>query len=338
MALQRQARNTGWRTQIDHELFRHHKGTDGSVRGPISDDEWAAILDDGTIGELEQRGKSAANVADRIVLWRRAHRTDERLAEPFVSGPNRRAGSRHIDWHEMAVSDVLACHAEQETQHRFGVRQFRNDLLGGRLLKINEVAKWVEEHKTRDGPPVASTRVGYDDSKSRGVSTLGYVSPGSDWMQRVAVRTGGTLDRLRVIAKRLEDFYGWDEAQATAFVLTGSPPLMHAIRATVTTASPLLVRSRIKLSIDPSTTPREVAEHYRHVRKEAFGRVRRLGEKHARLAAFVAGLADDLTTTAQMHQWNQHCAAWKRRKWQFKYPSRFKTEAQHSLDRLVELG
>jgi hypothetical protein len=295
-------------------------------------------LDDGTIVELDQRRKSAANVAGKVGLWRRVYRINERFAEPFISGSNRQRGSRHLAWHETAVSDVLACHAEQETLHRFGVRQFRNDFLGGRLLPLDKVAKWVEEHATRDGPPVAATRLDSEGNESRGVATLGYARPGSEWMQRVAVRTGGSLDRLRAVAKRLKDFYDWDEAQATVFVLTGCTPLIHAIRATVMISSPLLVRSRIKLSIDPSTTPREVADYYRQVRQEAFGRVRRLGEKHARLAAFVARLPVDLTMAQQMQQWNQQCVAWKRRKWQYKHPSRFKTEAQQSLDRLVELG
>lgn len=337
MARRRQALSADWRTQIDRELLHRYKATSGISR-PLSDDEWAAVLDDGTFGELNERRKSAASVADKVALWRRAHNINERLPVPFVSSPHRQRGSRHLAWHQAAVSDVLACHAEQETQHRFGVREFRNDLLGGRLLPIDHVARWVEEHATRDGPAVAATRFGSDGSKSRGVETLGYARPGSDWMHRVAVRTGGTLDRLRVVAKRLENFYDWDEAQATVFVLTGLTPLIHAIRATVTTSSPLLVRSRIKLSIDPSTTPREVADYFRHVRQEGFGRIRRLGEKHARLAAFVVRLPDGLTSAEQMRQWNEHCVAWKRRKWRFKHPSRFSTEAQRSLDRLVELG
>ena len=143
---------------------------------------------------------------------------------------------------------------------------------------------------------------------------------------------------LRGIARRLVEFYGWDEAQATVFVLTGVTPLTHAIRATVTTSSPLRVRSRIKMSIDPSTTPREVADYYRHVRQEAFGRIRRLGEKHARLAAFAARLPEKMDSKEQLREWNVQCVKWRKPKWKFSHPSRFRIEAQTALDRLVELG
>ncbi|MEE8542511.1 MAG: hypothetical protein V3S94_01485 [Gammaproteobacteria bacterium] len=136
----------------------------------------------------------------------------------------------------------------------------------------------------------------------------------------------------------MADFYGWDEAQATVFVLTGITPLTHAIRASVATCSPLLVRSRIKMSIDLSTTPREVADYYRRVRHETFGRIRRLGEKHARLAAFVVRLPKQMNHTEQMKAWNDQCLAWRNPKWKFSHTSRFRVEAQRALDRLVELG
>ena len=324
-----------WRTRIDGELLRL-RNTASAVKGPLSDDEWTALLGDGTVVDLDQRRKTATTVAEKVALWRRAHRINERIPTSLLSSQERKHASRHRAWHQDAVSDVLAWHAEQKSDYRFGVKQFRNDVLAGRLLEIEQIAKWVEDHAKRDGRPVAAATVS-DGPTTRSVETLAYARPGSEWMHRVAVKAGGTLHQLRAVTNRLKEFYGWDEAQAAAFVLTGRTPLVHSIRATVTTSSPLLVRSRIKLSIDPSTTSREVADYYRRVRKEAFGRIRRLGEKNARLAAFTARLPDDLALTEQMHRWNCQCLAWRKPGWRFRHPSRFITEAQRSVDRLVEL-
>jgi hypothetical protein len=157
-------------------------------------------------------------------------------------------------------------------------------------------------------------------------------------MHRVVVVAGGILDRLRYTASQLEAFYGWDQAQATTFVPTGVTPLAHAIRAKVSISSPLLVRSTITMTISQSSTPSEVADYYRRVRRESFGRIRRLSERHARLAAFAAQLPSDSSPADQMRRWNAQRVTWKKRKWQFRYSSRFATEAQRAIDRLVELG
>ena len=147
------------------------------------------------------------------------------------------------------------------------------------------------------------------------------------------------LDRLREISERLANFYGWDEAQATVFVLTGITPLHRAMRAEARFSDPLPARSRITLTIDPKVTPREIADYYRAIRRDLFGgrRLRRLSAKHARLAVFAAQQPDDSTPAAQRARWNQECRAWKRPKWRYQETTRFKRDCQQALDRLEGL-
>jgi hypothetical protein len=323
------------RIEIDRLLARGPSG----VAGALTDDEWAALLDEGGIRKLQEGTRTLKNVVDKVLLWRRVYRINEPPPALLGGRPRGRRNS-HLSWHQESVSDVLAVHAELETEHRFGVREFRADVLDGRLLSLNQVGHWIEQRAAnRVGVPRSPAgRPEVAGEAARGVETLGYARPDSKWMHRVVIEPGSVLARLRSIARRLADFYGWDEAQATVFVLTGVTPLTHAIRATVSTSSPLLVRSRIKMSIDPSTTPREVADYYRRVRQEAFGRIRRLGEKHARVAAFAARLPQAMDSKEQLKEWNDQCVKWRKPNWKFSHPSRFRVEAQKALDRLVELG
>lgn len=249
----------------------------------------------------------------------------------------RRTGRREIDWTEEAVSDALAAHAQHEQDQGLGVRKFRSEALPSGLLALSEVPAWLRAQADREAAAVAN-RPRAAIGPSTKLSTLSYAIGGSRSTFRIVVRRGGTLDRMRAIATKLGAFYGWDEAQATTFVVTGIVPLVSAIRARVSVSSPLLVRSRITLTIAPSTTPREVADYYRRVRREKFGRIRRPAERHAMLGAFAAGLSPDLDHVQQMKRWNLQCAQWKKTSWKFKHPSRFAREAQRAINRLVEFG
>jgi hypothetical protein len=315
-----------WRKAIDEALRRETGGS--TTNRPLSDDEWVAV--EGGISANDRASPdSIAAIARQVVLWRRVAQADCRQ---FVG--RRRPGQTGIDWTEEATSDVLAAHAEQETEHRFGVKAFRAECLGTHLLTLADVPGWIRSRVNAE--KMNRPEPGTNRARPR-LLTLAYAGPGSDFMQRVVVAPGGTLERLREIAARLEAFYGWDQAQATTFVLTGMTPIVHAIRGTVSVSSPLTVRSKITLTISPSCTPREVADYYRRVRRQNFGRIRRLGERHARLAAFAAQLPPDLSLSEQMRRWNAQCASWRRPTWRFQHPSRFTTEAQRAVHRLVDL-
>src|SRR5207248_344172 len=91
----------------------------------------------------------------------------------------------------------------------------------------------------------------------------------------------------------------------------------------------VLGRPRITLAIDPSCTPREVTAAYRTVRRERFGRLKRLSKKHAQLATFAAthyklSAAEQLTT-------------WNRKMPQYRYLSVFKRDRDRATERLLRV-
>ena len=94
------------------------------------------------------------------------------------------------------------------------------------------------------------------------------------------------LDRLRSIARKLSDYYRLDRIDALEFVLTSEPPLTAAVECSIRLQHQMPMCSRIVLEVDPMCTPKEVQEVYARVRREEFGALRRMEDKHLRLAVF----------------------------------------------------
>jgi hypothetical protein len=95
---------------------------------------------------------------------------------------------------------------------------------------------------------------------------------------------------------------------------------------------PLPARARIVLTIDPTSTPAEVAASYSRLRAQQFGRVRRLTAKHAELAVFTIRHAA-LGLDEQLSKWNSSVPHRKR----YRFRSVFKREAERARQSLVEL-
>jgi hypothetical protein len=127
---------------------------------------------------------------------------------------------------------------------------------------------------------------------------------GSGWVQHAA--SSSELEALRKkLSHGLASSYGWQPAQATVFLLTGSVPILPSLRTRTIrrVASPA---SRIILEVDPTVTPREVEQHYTRARRRLMGgrRFRRISEKHLRLAVF-ADAHRDGTWSDRMCAWNR---------------------------------
>ena len=220
--------------------------------------------------------------------------------EEITSGkmsPNRAVG----------ISLLLAQEAAKDER----VQRFRQDYLGGKLLQPEQMANWILAKKKADGPetwwvevPVGNptkiktegllvTRGGPFKISPAWPGFLGeerllqYGSPDGSWEGAgIPVTYRGTLDRLRVYSELLCRKFGWSEAQATTWILTGLPPLVEAVTSDIQVKE-IPCTSRITMTIDPVTSPRAVAEHYRRVRRQVVGdRHRNQGEKHTQLAIF----------------------------------------------------
>jgi hypothetical protein len=135
---------------------------------------------------------------------------------------------------------------------------------------------------------------------------------------------------LRQASDRVAAFTGWAAADATVFILTGLTPHMAPIRAEIHYQPAASVRSRIVLTIDPTSTPADVANAYRRLRAGNFGRVRRLSKKHTTLAQHALA-HPDASPQEQMARWNRRY----RRKWPYRQLNAFARDVRQALQRLA---
>ena len=142
------------------------------------------------------------------------------------------------------------------------------------------------------------------------VPVLRWSDFSQDWMSTTPVEASSDLDRLRVLAERLADDYGWPKDAAVAFLLSDVVPLIRHL--TVTSSLKGFgargrgrMRRRILVEADAWVKPKQVAA--------AFGEARRaLGIKgawplrgwNARVIEFLAGLNSTLTWKETMERWN----------------------------------
>ena len=229
----------------------------------------------------------------------------------------------------LAVSLLLAREASRDEV----VQAFRDKVLGGRLIRFEKLDRWIQEHWESDGPPTTwlevplsqgwklepgtltvkpSMRIGKNfpvegAMKSR---TLKYATSDSATQIVKPVAKGGILDQLRFASEYCARLYGWQEGQATIFILTGRMPLITRCRTTTQVRS-IQATARITLEIDPSLSPKEVGEAYQAARKKIQGRRRELSAKHITLAQFLAESPDGETHGARMKRWNRKYPKWK---------------------------
>ncbi len=128
------------------------------------------------------------------------------------------------------------------------------------------------------------------------------------------------------LAKR----YAWWPAHGSLFVLTGQVPLLSPVRVTTTRRFPITAASRLTLEVDPTVTPREVAEHYGAARKSLLqSRSRRMSPKHLRLAIYSATHSDG-TWAERMRGWNDEHPDER-----YSQPSNFQRDAANAVKRLL---
>ena len=144
--------------------------------------------------------------------------------------------------------------------------------------------------------------------------------------------------QLRSIAKDLVRLLGWQEAEATVFILTDLVPLLPTFGITIS-PGPILMDedlqlnclTRISLTVSPLSTPREVAKGYEKIRATVLkGRARALTEKHMHLAAYCASLFP--LDRSHMIEWNKVYP-----KWHYVRFSIFNRDALTARARLLDL-
>jgi len=248
---------------------------------------------------------------------------------------------------------------------------FRERALKDRLLLRNQVEAWIKRQAKSDGQPTAWLEIpvppGFElqsDPKRGKIFTkpqlaisrkhcaqsihfrvLTYGVPEDRWERSLTTAEGGVLERLRWISERLSKRYGWQKPQATIFVLTGLVPLVPTLEfQTSPSSAPSPHYVPITLKVDPSVTPRQLADYYRRFRRQVLSkRIKALSIKHLRLAAFFADRPTDEKWQTRMKAWNR-----ANRKWKYTQESNFRRDCLQarkrvlapalSLERLVQFG
>lgn len=234
-----------------------------------------------------------------------------------------------------ALARILAAEAGRLPE----VERFRREVLRGRLVELGGVGDWIRRAWARQGEPthLVTAPLGgrgsiYDGSGRprrrprldprrcpEGVHpryrtlTLDYPGAGGV-MDSVTVRAGGVLGQLRLIAQGLAERYGWQEAQATGFVLTGVAPA-PALGTVGLSLGGVSAAHRIRLEVSSRLSPKQVAKLYQEARQhfrseQLFGLPaetprRALTAKHAELGVFAAQVNDGRSWGDALAEWNQ---------------------------------
>jgi hypothetical protein len=305
--------------------------TKALLRIELRQEMWDYFLDEGHVLRVQKGEKTVGWLADRVVAALTAAGQGARMMRDLKAGRRLSAEQNTQGERQKVLSFLLAQKAAEDPQ----VVTFRQRVLQGRLLSLQEVALWIQQQATRDGPPTAWLEVpvpkGTDlrrdpttlsisinptltIAKVEGVEgprfrRLEYRIPGDNWIQSLSTAAGRVLEQLRVLSGRLTRQYPWQPYAATLFVLTGENPPITEISGSISAER----GGRITLEIDPVLTPRQVAEAYRRFRRRVLGgkRLKTLSPKHLRLAAFVAERPEAETWQERMEAWNRAYPDWK---------------------------
>ena len=281
------------------------------------------------------------------------YRELERIPEDLLQPPENAVETAPRQTRFAILAGVIANQAATEQS----VIDFRRLYLDDRLLSPEEVPQWVTKQAEEDGPATQFLTVPIPDGHESvmgiegivtdppltiagtttaiqvAVELLSYAYPGDQWAQMIAVRHGGTLDRLRLVSKAMAKRYRWPEAQATNFVLTGIGPPLSSLRGGFHMVPNQPISSRITMDIDPTLTPEEVAERYKKLRASLIGaRYRSMSVKHLRLAEFYKGHKPvGKTWTALMNEWNDN----QGNRWEYKRFENFARDCKQAWSRLM---
>jgi hypothetical protein len=291
----------------------------------VTDDEWLLLEQRKQLEGLRSGRLAPEAVANDLIQQRRTYPSPTFRQRSPSDG--RLGNQKRRTVHDRALGQLFIAQLrqDQEKTDEFRVKAFRQTVLGGK--SIGDVRQWVADQVRQQRRP----------SKRNGRVRLVSIRIDGDVMRR-ATRAGRPLDTLRKISDRLAECYRWDPADAAAYVLTDTPPPVRSITADVRLTWPILARSTITLRIGPTATPNEVAAMYSHLRRQEFGRVRRLNSKHAALAVFVAerqkmtDAVEREIVVEEMNEWNRI-----NQRWRYTFPSVFKRDAAMAFTSLTNL-
>ena len=306
---------------------------------PPATDAWEAALDGKLVDEylhdeidLEELVEGISDIAD---LDRRlkAVRQRRRQTANATRRPNHRQRALH------AVFGIEAARSSD-------VIDFRDTYLSNGLLPDTDVGEWIRTRQSLEGSPdvwltirereLLDTPITDIDLRAlqRTVHSIAWTEPGVAGTHRLPICSTEGLGRLRSIASRLSRRYGWPEARATTFVLTGISPRGGSASWMKQEGWPWRkARRSVTMEIGLDISPPTVAALYRRLRNEMLEgepKPRTLSEHQASLAVFAARWRPD-------HKWREVRTAWNKENPDREYheDARFTKECRDAFKRVT---
>jgi hypothetical protein len=288
---------------------------DACLEGPLADREWSLLDAQGLIADIKQRRRTPGQAATLVEQWRDA-----------VAGPNPRirSGSVSTSLRADAVAHLVAVEAAKDGS----VIEFRDRVLRGKLLVADQVDRWltllarrqdvkawVKVYASPEEIEMGVVPMGQSNTVAHGYDTLECVVPGCDQVRRILVSSKGILGWLRWLSIWLSARFLWEKSRAATFVLTGATPPIKESEYNVDGSRAVPALTRVVMTIDPTMSPREVANLYREIRFRHFGRRHRsMTAKHVELAKFWSMEGEDEAWKDLKDKWNKLHPKWAYRR------------------------
>lgn len=309
---------------------------------PLTEREWVDVQNRGFVQRWQRGEIYPAGIAESVRQLREVYGgggVSGKKVE-FKAVPAREARAALLSFYLSRFAETLGF-----------VKEFRSDVLQGKLLPVERVDEWIKKNWTKEGwsiwaqiaLPKRLSQEGeaiwdQDRQTFRTKSVMAIESfkynPGVleveyRWLhylpsgrpsEMVMTAADGILERLRICSERLAEIAKISPAEATMFILSGHPLRVPPCRQSVHYGpNDLAALNRILLDVDPTLSPREVGGIYRQMRSLLFkGRYRAMSEKHIRLALFTLSRGSHEPLKVAMESWNK-----LNRRWRYKEETNF---------------
>lgn len=346
-----------WLTKLKGRERQAHQDVEKALRREVGEETWDYHVDLGIVKDYTDvhHDMNVLVKEFRKFYVAAGEETSKRRSPRRL--PSTEAES---EWRE-AVSLYLAMKASKDEE----VNAFRRDVLGGVLVGENQLAQWIGNRARAEktghwltvpvpegyeldwslGPSVAwgttpplTISVNGIPAESVSGRQLHYFDPAAKEEAWVYTAPGGVLERLRQLGSQLADKYGWTQAQAVTFLVTGSAPFVVGIIAETTHSVEQPLSTRITLTIDPTVTADEVKAFYAQQRKQLLSRsTRKINHRNATLVEFVLIEKGNDTWAKSMKKWNAKYGT-KGARWTYTNYRNFSRDYNESLKHLTDIS
>ena len=219
-----------------------------------------------------------------------------------------------------------------EAENSIRVQEFRKEALKNKLLPQDMVMGWIKKTGTKDGVPIRFVdRIPLPDDTTAELVEGDLILTNELNVRRVKrlsgnelhywvgdarstyVTTGGTLDKLRGLSIELSQMYGWSQALATTYVLTGDQFMIEAIEVEAS-IYPSILANKIVLKVDPTSTPKEVVEAFQWAKNRFFEPTSKQNKTKSEILAWFFVSHKDMNRNDRLRLWNRLCnqnESWK---------------------------